>query len=319
MKNLRIFSLNSGKSFAKDVCDYLDTPLSPHIEKLFPDKEPYIQADVNVRKCDVFVICSLYTDTQESASDKFVKLLLFIGSLQDASADRITLVAPYLFCSRQDRKVESRAPVATKYLSMLLESVSTSRILTLDVHNLSALQNGFRIPTDHLEAKNLMVNYVAEQLINEDKIVVLSPDSGGTSRADRFHKALSVKLNKKIDLANMAKIREGLLVHGHRIGENIEDKVVIIVDDMISSGSTAAEAVETATKQGGKVWGICASHGLFVGTTVEDNLSKLNKIVVTDSIPCSRKNVTVLPTARLFARAIHRIHDDGGSISELLK
>lgn len=322
---IRIFGLNADKIFTESICDYLDMSPSPHTEKYFPDREPYLKSDVNVRGDDVYVVASLYTDESESVNDKFAKLLIFIGSLKDASAARINLVAPYLPFQRADRKTESRAPITTKYFATMLEAVGTNRVLSMDVHNLSVFQNSFRIPTDNLEARNLMVDYVASEFSNQEAdISVLSPDSGGVGRAERFRKRLAVKTNRKIDLSYMGKIREGTIVHGDEITGDIEGKVVLVVDDMIASGSTLVTAASTIEKHGGKLWAACATHPLFIGN-VNDNLIKINRVIVTDTITPSKisdqvkTKVKVLSTTKLFARAIRRIHDQGGSISDLLK
>jgi ribose-phosphate pyrophosphokinase len=196
----------------------------------------------------------------------------------------------------------------------------------MDVHSLSVFQSSFRMPTDHLEAKNLIADYVASNLKKTSKeISVLAPDSGGASRADRFRNTLSAKLDRKISLVHMDKIREGAIVHGSTISDDVEGKIVIALDDMISSGSTLAKCAETVKKCGGDFWGACATHGLFVGD-VNSNLSKIKRVIVTDTIehhthlPAKVKaKLTILPTTRLFARAIRRTHDEGGSISDLLR
>jgi ribose-phosphate pyrophosphokinase len=325
MKNLRIFGLEATHKFAEDVADHLDVNLNRHIEKYFPDREPYLRADENVRGCDVYVVQSLYTDKNESINDKFTKLLYFIGSLKDASAERVTAVIPYFGYQRQDRKTESRAPITTKYVAMMLEAVGANRVLSMDVHSLAVFQNSIRIPTDHLEAKNLIVEHISKTVPPNEEIAVLAPDSGGAGRADRFRKALAVKMNKKILLVHMDKIREGSVVHGTTISDDIKGRIVIAVDDMISSGSTLGKCTETVDKFGGVFWGACASHGLFVGD-VNTNLTKIKNIITTDTIAVNDRlsseimdKLTVLSATKLFAKAIRRIHDEGGSISDLLR
>jgi ribose-phosphate pyrophosphokinase len=325
MKRLKVFALNGTKKYAETICDYLDCPLSTSTEKYFSDKEIYIKSDVNVRGSDVYVISSLYSDENETVNDKFLKLLFFIGALKDASAERVTAVIPYMGYQRQDRKVESRAPITTKYVAQMLESVGVNRVLSIDVHNLSAFQNSIRIPTDHLEAKNLITSYLAEQLKETDKeIAVLAPDSGGASRADRYCKALSTKLKRKVDLVYMAKIREGNVLHASRISDDVKGKLLIAVDDMISSGGTLAKCSETTEAGGAILWAVCATHPVFVDN-INENLAKLKKVIVTDTIPISKileelkPKIKILSTTKLFAQAISRIHDHDGSISDLLK
>ncbi len=326
--NFRLFGLNATKEFAKGVADHLDVELSRHTEEYFADHETYLRSEVNVRDCDVYVIQSLYHDKEESVADKFAKLLFFIGSLRDAAARRITAVVPYLAFARQDRKTESRAPITTKYIAKLLEAAGADRLLTMDVHNLSAFQNAFRVPTDNLEAKNLMCEYILNALrqsgVPLETLVVLSPDSGGMTRAKRFRNKLSKSLGVDVGLAYLDKTHEGKLIQGQEIIGNVKEKNVIIIDDMISSGSTLVECNKAVRVNGGVVWAACATHGLFVGR-VNENLSSIDCVVVTDTIkPCrlneeNMKKLHIIPTTRMFGQAIRRTHEEGGSISDLLK
>lgn len=323
--NFRLFGLNATKAFAESVANNLDVSLSKHIEDYFADRECYLRSDVNVRDCDVYVIQSLYTDQKESVSDKLVKLLCFIGSLKDASARRITAVIPYLAFQRADRKVESREPITTKYIAQAFEAIGTNRLLTMDVHNLSAFQNAFRIPADNLEAKNLIADYVAEKITPKDNIVALSPDSGGMGRVKRFRKALSDRLKTDVGLAYLDKTHHGKLIQGHEIIGEVKGKTVVILDDMISSGATLVECSKAVEANGGILWAAGATHGLFVGK-VNENLSSLDHVIITDTInPVGRLNeqnmakLHVISTARMFGQAIRRTHEEGGSISDLLK
>jgi ribose-phosphate pyrophosphokinase len=340
LNSIRIFGLNSSREFAtsvgnefKQITDNYRFRLIPHIEKEFDDGEPYLRAEENVRRCDVFVIQSLYSDQKcvdgeivgESIADKFVKLAFFIGSLRDASADRITAVIPYLGYSRQDRKVRSRDPVYTKYIPEQLEAVGTDRVLTMDVHNLSAFQNSFRLQTDNLEGKNLFADWVYGKTdFPPEKLSVLSPDSGGMGRSKRFRDALSKRFdNAEISMTYLDKSRVGRKVERGEIVGDVEGKEIIILDDMISSGGTIKECQTAVDEAGGHVWAACATHGLFVGNAYE-NLSDLDRLVITDTVnpfSLNRKlpeNLSVIPTARIFAQAIRRTHV-GESISALLK
>lgn len=349
MNNFHVFGLEGSNPFAQRVARYLDVPVSRHVEFYFDDKEPYVRSDVNVRGCDVYVITSLYSDRDQSVGEKLTKLLFFVGSLVDASARRITLVAPFLAFSRQDRKTESRAPISIKYFAQCLEALGVDRVLTMDVHNLSAFQNAFRIPTDNLEAKNLMADYlcgvdsgyqsddapnpvehhIRDPLVNSpESLVVLAPDSGGMGRAKRFRNALERRLNlhNEIGVVYLDKERLGEAeVRGSKIVGDVEGKRVIILDDMISSGGTVAVAAEAITKHGGKLWAVCATHGVFVGEA-DENLSGIDRLVITDTIAPFRleesqsdSRLDVIPTAMMFAQAIRRTHEEGGSISDLLK
>ena len=172
--DLRLFALNTSRDFGAQVSEKLAISLSQHEERDFEDGEHKARPLVNVRGQDVFVIQSLYSDTQHSVNDKLCRLLFFLGALRDASAARLTAVVPYLCYARKDRKSQPRDPVTTRYVATLFEAMGVDRVLTLDVHNLAAFQNAFRCHTDHLEAKNLFIDYFMPLVRQKEVVVVVA-------------------------------------------------------------------------------------------------------------------------------------------------
>ncbi len=116
MNGLRLFGLGrsfEGKRYVKRICKHLGHQINRHQDMVFSDGEVAPKSLENVRDCDCYVIYSLYSDSEESVNEKILKLQLFIGSLRDASARRITAILPYLAYQRQDRKVKSREGIST--------------------------------------------------------------------------------------------------------------------------------------------------------------------------------------------------------------
>ncbi|MDT8405248.1 ribose-phosphate pyrophosphokinase [Sulfuriflexus sp.] len=321
---LRIFTLNASRDFARDVTKSLGISLGEHEERDFLDGEHKARILENVRGKDVFVIQSLHSDEQQSVNDKLIRLLWFLGSIRDASAGRVTVVIPYLCYARKERKTKSRDPVSSRYLAAILEAVGIDRVMTLDVHNLAAYQNAFRIHSEHLEAKKLFVDYFsAQQAINE--LVVVSPDVGGVKRAELFRQALQARLGRAVGSGFMEKQRSAGVVSGETLVGNVKGKAVIILDDLISSGATIARTVKACHQAGAGHISATASHGLFVANADEVLAdTALDKLVVTNTIPAFRLHsesvkakLVILNVAPLFGEAIRRIHE-GGSIVELL-
>jgi ribose-phosphate pyrophosphokinase len=267
----------------------------------------------------------------ETAPDKFMKLSIMCGALRDASAHEITAIIPYLAWARQDRKTESRAPITTKYIAMLLEAVGVDRALFIDVHNLSAVQNAFRMPIDNLETKNLHAVWCAEELkkAGSTKIRVLTPDSGGLSRAIRFRNALAKVLGCEfeddIEMCVFDKVRTKGKVTGGRIIGDVDGADVIAYDDMISTGGTMTKACRTAVDLGGNLFAMCAAHGLFCGKANEVLRDFDTRFVIADTVEPHRLNegnrakVHAIDTTKMVADAVMKIHSGTGSISELLE
>lgn len=320
-----LFALQASRPFGEDVARHLGIALSAHEEREFEDGEHKSRSLVNVRHKDVFVIQSLYADTRESVNDKLLRLLFFIGALKDASARCVTAVVPYLAYARKDAKTQTRDPVTTRYVAQLFEALGTDRLLTLDVHNLAAFQNAFRIRTDHLEATKLFVEHLAPLLHDEPHITVVSPDIGGIKRAERFRQALCKTLGRESNLAFMEKARAKGMMRTGRLAGDVGGAAVII-DDLISTGGTLLQAAIACRERGATRVYAAATHGLFIGDSGKLlSGTELDKIIVTDSVPPFRLNrklivnkLVVLPAAPLFAEAIRRIHT-GGSLVELLE
>jgi ribose-phosphate pyrophosphokinase len=322
---LSLFALNASRAFGEQICRQLDIELSPHEEREFEDGEHKARPMASVRGHDVFVVQSLYADAQSSVNDKLCRLLFFIGALVDASASSVTAVVPYLCYARKDRKSQPRDPVTTRYLACLFEAVGAHSVVTMDVHNVAAFQNAFSCATENLEATNLFVDYFAARLPRE-QLVVVSPDAGGVKRAEHFRQSLSQTLNRPIGSAFMEKQRAGGVVSGDAVIGEVAGKAAIIIDDLISTGTTLARAAQACSARGATKVFAAASHGLFVGDAGQAlGNAALEQVVVTDSVPPFRlapevkqSKLVILSVAPLFAEAIKRVHN-GGSVVDLLQ
>jgi len=323
--DLSLFALDAGREFGQRVAGALGVALAPHEEREFEDGEHKARPLESVRGRDVFVVASLYGEERQSVNDKLVRLLFFLGALRDASAGRVTAVIPYLCYARKDRRSKSRDPVSTRYVAALLETVGADRVVTLDVHNLAAYENAFRIRADHLEARRLFVQEFVPR-VGRAPVVVVSPDVGGVKRAEAFRQSLSRRLGREASGAFLEKYRSAGVVSGEAVVGDVEGRIAIIVDDLISTGGTISRAVAACRSRGATAVYAAATHGVFVGGAgrmVAD--PGLERLVITDTIPpfrldpaLVRDKLTVLDTAPLFAEAIRRIHT-GGSVVELVE
>jgi ribose-phosphate pyrophosphokinase len=324
MRQISLFALDGSREFGERIAAHLGIALDDHEERAFEDGEHKARPLVSVRDRDVFVVHSLHGDPDASGNDKLCKLLFFIGALRDASAARVTAVVPYLAYARKDRKTQTRDPVTTRYVAMLFEAVGVDRVLSIDVHNLAAFQNAFRCPTEHLGARPLFARHFAD-VLGDEPAVVLSPDVGGIKRADAFRQTLAGALDRDLGLGFMEKKRALGKVSGETLFAQVENRAVVIVDDLISTGTTMGRAARACLDQGATRVFAAATHGLFIGGAHEVVAAPhLESTVVTDTVPPFRldpdlvaQKVVVLSAAPLFADAIKAIHT-GGSIAALL-
>jgi ribose-phosphate pyrophosphokinase len=319
---LAVFVPQAGREFGESVCACLGVPPVPHEEREFEDGEHKIRPLASVRGQDVFVVQNLYGDEQQSVNDKLCRLLFFIGALRDASAARITAVVPYLCYSRKDRRTKPRDPVTTRYVAEVLEALGTTGVVALDTHNPAAFENAFRIPADHLEAKDLFAAYFAT-LLKEQEVVVVSPDTGGAKRADAFRAALESRLGRVVASAFVEKHRSLDVVTGGALAGDVAGRAVIIVDDLVTSGTTLARAASVCLAHGAKAVFAAATHGIFAAeanTILAE--APIERLVITNTIPVRRldpalvaQKLVVLDAAPLVAQAIRCIHTDGSLVA----
>ncbi len=317
---LLVFALSESGAFAELVCRQLGVARAPHEERDFEDGEHKIRPLCSVRGKDVYLVQSLHGDGAKSVNDKLCRLLFFIGALRDAGASRLTAVLPYLCYARKDRKTKSRDPVTIRYLAAVMEAVGTDRVVTLDVHNLAAYQNAFRCMTEHLEGVPLFIAYFREQLGADAAIAVVSPDVGGIKRAEAFRTAMAAYTDADPAMAFVEKYRSAGEVTGKALVGDVAGRTVVLIDDLISSGTTLVKAATACRDAGAKAVYAAATHAVFSRDACERlAAAPIDKVVVTDSVRQEglTEPVHVLSCAPLFARAIERLNSNG-SLVELL-
>lgn len=319
-----IFSLNSGVDFARQVAEQLGIDPGTHEERDFGDGEHKIRPLQSVRGRDVYVVQSLHGDAEYALNDKFVRLLFLLGALRESGAARVTAVVPYLCYSRKERQTKSRDPITTRYVAQLFEAMGIDRMITLDVHNLAGFQNAFRCQSEHLSARGPLIEWVRSRL-DDQPITVASPDVGGVKRAERFREALERETGREVGSAFMEKFRSEGAVRGSTVLGAIENRTVLILDDLVAGGGTMTRAADAFVDHGAKEVMALATHGLFTGG-VEKALDSraLSHLAVSNSIPVPelprnselKGKLSVVNIAPLVADAIKRLHA-GEPLSEL--
>ena len=322
--DLILFALDASRVFGEHVAFGLGRPLAAHEERDFDGGEHKTRPLVEVGGRDVYVVHSLHAEPGISANDKLVRLLFFIGALKDAGAARVTAIAPYLSYGRKDRRTKPRDPVNSRYVAALFESMGTDRIITVDVHNISAFENAFRLcKPENLAFAGLLAKYLAPGL-GDGKVAVVSPDAGGNKRAELFRSELERELGRPVGKAIMDKHRSSGIVSGHLFAGDVAGCTAIIVDDLISSGTTIMRSVQACRENGAVRVVAAAAHGMFGDTSPLFGNDGPDRIVVSDTIGLTAgisagnlARIEIVETAPLVADVIERLHS-GEPVSELL-
>ena len=311
MDKLAILSGNATPDLARKICEYLKIKLSDAFVGRFSEGEIRVKINENVRGKDVFIVQS----TCPPSNDNLMELLVMMDALKRSSANRITAVIPYFGYARQDRKDQPRVPITAKLVANLLTVAGANRILTMDLH-VGQIQGFFDIPVDHLFAVGVFKDYFASNQQLKD-LVIVSPDVGSIKMARAYAKRVGAGL-AIIDKRRLTPESTEVV---HIMGD-VEGKNIIIVDDLIATGSTLNEAVEALKKAGAKSVRAAISHGILTGAAIQniDKCKHLEELVITDSIPLDKAKqharIKVLTVADLLGEAIKRIHNEE-SVSSL--
>jgi len=207
-----------------------------------------------------------------------------------------------------------RTPITSKLVADLLVAAGVNRVICLDLHA-GQIQGFFNIPVDHLYASPVLLEYVGQR--GDQSLVVVSPDAGGVERARAFAKRLQASLaiiDKRREGPNESQVM-------HIIGE-VAGRDALLLDDMIDTAGTITLGAQACLEHGARrVWSAC-THPVLSGQALDRlNASRLEEVVVTNTIPLNGKDrrcakLKVLSVASLLAEAIKRIHEEE-SVSSL--
>jgi ribose-phosphate pyrophosphokinase len=313
-----IFALDATRDLGTAIASALGVDLAPHEERQFEDGEHKARPLTSIRGRDVYLVQSLHGGPDASPNDKLCRLLFFAGALRDAGAGRVTAVVPYLAYARKDRRTQTRDPITTRYVAQLIEAVGVDRVVTVDVHNLAAFENAFRSPTVHLEARPLFVAHLLP-LLRDRRVAVVSPDAGGAKRAELLRESLASALRTEIPLGFLEKRRSWGVVRGQdTVVGSVEGRTVVIVDDLVSTGTTLAGAAAACRARDATMVYAVVTHGLFTGDAERVLAGAgFERLVITNTVPPFRLRpqaadayLTVLDVAPLLAETIRRLHRD---------
>jgi len=295
---MKIFSCRASKNLAQKIAYELGIELGKSSVTEFNDGEFQPCFDESVRGEMVFIIQST-----NPPADNLFELLLMIDAAKRASAYKVIAVIPYYGFARQDRKDRPRVSIGSKLSADLLSTAGVDRVITMDLHA-DQIQGFFNVPVDHLFGSAIFAPYIEN--LKLDNLTVSAPDMGGSKRANAYSRHLQSEMVLCYKLRKKPNVVEEMSIIG-----DVENKNVIIVDDMVDTAGTLVLAAEKMEKHGAKSIRAFATHPVLSGDSVERiEASPIEELVVSDSIPLPRQSnkIKVLSIAEIFARTIQAVN-----------
>lgn len=296
--NFSVFSGTNSRYLAEKICNSLGCPLGRMNIEHFADGEFAVSYEESIRGRDVFLLQSTFP-----SSDNLMELLLMIDAAKRASAHYITAVIPYFGWARQDRKDKPRVSIGAKLIADLLSKAGITRLITMDLHA-DQIQGFFDVPVDHLYGSTVFMEYIRKNMPLEN-LVVATPDVGGTKRANSYAKHLGVPMV----ICHKSRLKANEIAEMRIIGD-VQDKDVLLVDDIVDTAGTITKAADLMKENGARSVCAIASHAVMSDpASMRVDQSSLKEMIFTDSIPYPHKceKVKILSVADLFAEAIKRV------------
>ena len=295
-----LFAGTAHPALAADIAAHLGIALgSCHVER-FPDGEVAADLEQSVRGREVFIV----QPTSPPVNDHLMELIVIADACRRADAGRITAIVPYFGYARSDKRQSRRVPVTARAVADMLQAIGIDHVVTLDAHT-PQIEGFFRIPIDNLSLVPTMCRALEPHL--GDGTVIVSPDLGGTKRAteigERLGRPVAICVKRRMTGASVAVTQV--------IGD-VRDRSCIIVDDMITTGGTIAEAAKALRAQGARDGMVAAaSHGVLIsGAGERMRAAGVSEVLVSDSIPIDPRSdlhITRVPIAPLLADVVDRL------------
>lgn len=265
---LMLMTCEAARPFAERVAKILDRRIIPTKETWFACGEGKMVIDKHVRRSDLYVFQSIVgPGDQRSPYDRFIMLLHAIEAASLSDAESITAVVPYYPGARQDkRKDGSREGISAGLFARMLQEAGASRVIAVEIHN-EAIGGMFDPPRCRLENLYLtgrLTDWLKREGLAGD--TVAAPDVGGLERARRFASALGadlVALSKERDYSTPNRVHRTTLIG------SVQDRNVLLIDDMIDTAGSVVAAVDELKRHGAGDVTVACAHPVLSGPAWE--------------------------------------------------
>lgn len=284
-RKMKIIVGPASKELGEKIAELTGIEKVTVIHKTFPDGETYVRLEGNVQDDHVIIVQT----TSPPQDNRLIQLAFMADAAKRNGAKKVTAIVPYLAYARQDKIFLQGETISIQTIAQMLAAASIDQLITVNVHQENALTK-FPFPAKNLSAIPLLAEHFTQKGFT--KAFALAPDEGAMHIAEQAKHVLNGEcgyLEKHRDCyTGQISIEKKTL--------NVKDKIVIIFDDIISTGSTTIAAAKTLKELGAtKVFAACV-HPLLIGDAEERILDAgVEEIVGTDSVPSHASKVSLVP------------------------
>jgi len=294
---IKLYATSTAISLGEKIAHTLAIPLHHIHSEKFSDGELFVRFNESVRGQVVFLLAKV-----NMPYENFFEMLMTVDAARRSSAREVVLIIPYLPHSRQERRDGQRTSISSRMVADIIQLMGPDRIITLDLHT-NAIEGFYKIPLDPLPSLRLFVDHIKNSGL--DNLCLCSPDFGGIKRIKQYKKHLEAE----IAVINKERIKPNQVSHMEIIGE-VNDKNIILIDDLVDTAGTLCAAANLLMEQGAKSVRAYCTHGVLSGLAVETIASSaLEKLHISDTVieKLDHPKIEVVSCADLLAKAMSQL------------
>ena len=262
--------------------------------KSFPDGETYVRLPEKAAGKHVLIVQSL-----DKPQDKSLwELILALDAARNLGCKSVKLYIPYLAYSRQDKVFLKGEPISIRALLSILKMMGPSKLVTVDVHSPKSLCYFGSNAINYIPYKDLASKIKREY--GDKQLAVLAPDAGAIHRAEVLSRELGCDydyLEKRRD-----RVTGEITIRPKKL--SVEGKLVVIVDDIISTGGTIAKAASELYKSGASEVIAAVSHAILAGNALEKLRSSGVKRIIAANTLRPREGVEYIDVTKSIAELL---------------
>jgi len=291
LSKLSVIAGKSSEDIARKLARKIKANFVKSQVRVFADGESKITLSGEISKKKSIVVQSIYPPVDTN----LIQALSLISKAKETSSEVIAVI-PYMGYARQDREFLPGEIVTMKVLGKLFKGAGASKIIAVDIHSVIGFKH-FSIKTKNVSAIPELARYFKKLSLNNP--LVVSPDQGGKERAKEFAKELGLEfiaLEKKRDR------KTGKVQIKTKSLDEVANRDLILIDDMISTGGSIVKATQFLKKQKCKKVYVACTHALFMNDA-EKRIRKVGvtKIISTNTIP---SKTSIVDISNIIIKAI---------------
>ncbi|MBI2028858.1 ribose-phosphate pyrophosphokinase [Candidatus Gottesmanbacteria bacterium] len=301
---MKLFAGSSNIPLSHFIAKKLNTILAKSSLKLFDDGEikPVIEEDVRDQ------VCVIIQTTSGNPNNYWMELFLMTDAIKRGASKKIIAIIPNFGYARQNQRHMDGEPVSAHVMVNFLQNVGISEVITVDLHD-ETMTGMFDIPITNLSALPILAKIVKPYIKSD--FTVVTPDQGGIERARLFAESMGCK-NPIIAVEKKRELTKEHQSHALQVLGNATGLDVVIQDDVVTSGRTLLNAVNSLAEQNVKNIYACVTHEDFSpGVAHHLQQSQIQKFFVTNTvnIPTGKKfpKLHIVDISSLLAEAIKKV------------